>query len=197
MSQSDPLTLINPLVALREAAGLTREQLAVYLGMSVSGLADYERGYRARIRPGLRGALERAGIPYWALASDYADWMQARAEAHLAGRLVLNESERDGIVAYLRLQDCTIEREEREAIQTEHLHEGPIPEFPGILAGIDTLMPKPPQSVPDKIAELGRRIADLTELRMDLERQRMNVQIELVEARRQFLDLAGMSGEVA
>lgn len=73
-------TMKNPVTAVREEMGLSRQQFALALGVSYSVLAAHEVGLPARMAPQVRRGLDRLGLDGERLAQDYAAWREQAGE---------------------------------------------------------------------------------------------------------------------
>jgi transcriptional regulator with XRE-family HTH domain len=71
----------HPLVKAREALGLTRTQFAFATGLGYSAVANTEKGQPRRLPQAWRPRLERLGIDFDKIESDYTNWRESQMTA--------------------------------------------------------------------------------------------------------------------
>lgn len=69
----------NPVRRIRQALGLTQNQLALICGCSAVKVYEIERGAPALLLPAIRAGLESLGIDSDKVSVDYAAWRQLQS----------------------------------------------------------------------------------------------------------------------
>lgn len=67
----------NPITALRDKAGLSRQELADWLGVSVSTVAQIERGIPSTLGPVVMAGLRTRGLNSSKLRQEYEAWRRS------------------------------------------------------------------------------------------------------------------------
>ena len=73
--------MINPIMILRKKMRLSRNDLALILGVSYSAVAQVEQGKVATIPETWRRGLEELGIDYYDLQESFLEWREEQREA--------------------------------------------------------------------------------------------------------------------
>lgn len=73
--------MINPITILRKKLRLSRNDLALILGVSYSAVAQVEQGKVATIPETWRRGLEELGIDYYDLQESFLEWREEQREA--------------------------------------------------------------------------------------------------------------------
>jgi transcriptional regulator with XRE-family HTH domain len=73
--------VINPITILRKKLRLSRNDLALILGVSYSAVAQVEQGKVATIPETWRRGLEELGIDYYDLQESFLEWREEQREA--------------------------------------------------------------------------------------------------------------------
>jgi transcriptional regulator with XRE-family HTH domain len=73
--------MINPIMILRKKMRLSRNELALIMGISYAGVAQVEQGKMAAIPDTWKRGLEELGIDFYELQEDFLEWREAEREA--------------------------------------------------------------------------------------------------------------------
>lgn len=68
----------NPVVAAREAKGLTRTQAAIQMGVNYFSLTRLEKGLVASVSPAWKPRFALMGWDYSSMRDEYATWHDAQ-----------------------------------------------------------------------------------------------------------------------